>query len=67
MHAEPRPKLAYTPAELAEAVGIGRTKVFHEIREGRLRSFKYGNRRLIRHEDAQEWLDHIADMEADQC
>lgn len=33
--------------EAATALGIGRTALYHELTNGRLRSFKIGRRRLI--------------------
>jgi excisionase family DNA binding protein len=40
-------KLAFTIAEATESTGIGRTKLFALIREGRLETRKAGARTLI--------------------
>lgn len=47
----PIDKLAYHVDEASEASGVGRSKLYEEIKEGRLRSVKVGGRRLILHED----------------
>jgi excisionase family DNA binding protein len=52
-HAEPGnehprvKRLAYSPEEAAEALGISRHLVYDLLRTGQLRSCKAGNRRLI--------------------
>lgn len=40
-------RLAYSPDEAAEALGISRHLVYDLLRTGQLRSRKAGNRRLI--------------------
>jgi excisionase family DNA binding protein len=40
-------RLAYSPEEAAEALGISRHLVYDLLRTGQLRSRKAGNRRLI--------------------
>jgi excisionase family DNA binding protein len=40
-------RLAYSPEETAEALGISRHLVYDLLRTGQLRSRKAGNRRLI--------------------
>ena len=40
-------KLAYSIAEAAQALGIGRTLAMKLVREGQLRSIKVGRRRLV--------------------
>jgi len=49
-------KLAYTVLEAAEATGLGRTKLFAEIKAGRLAAAKIGRRTLIRSEALEKWL-----------
>ena len=39
-------RLAYSVDDFAELVGIGRTKIYQEIRDGRLRAKKLGSRTL---------------------
>ncbi|PFG75309.1 helix-turn-helix domain-containing protein [Tepidiforma thermophila] len=41
------PKLAYSIAEAAQALGIGRTLAIKLVRSGQLRSIKVGRRRLV--------------------
>jgi excisionase family DNA binding protein len=40
---------------------LGRTKAYQEIAEGRLKSVTVGAKRLIRHDDAEEWLANLSD------
>lgn len=54
MHETPQQhgaRIAFSVAETAEATGLGRTTVYQLIRDGRLRSVKIGNRRLVRASD----------------
>lgn len=46
---------AYTVPAFVKAYGISRAQVFIELREGRLKARKYGNRNLILMEDAEAW------------
>ena len=39
--------LAYSPSDAAHLMSIGKTKIFELIKDGTLKSFKYGGRRLI--------------------
>ena len=41
------PRHAYSVAEVAESLSLGRTSVFSLIRSGQLRSFTVGARRLV--------------------
>jgi excisionase family DNA binding protein len=43
-------QLMYRPAEAAQVLGIGRTRVFALIKSGRLRSVKLGAARFITEE-----------------
>lgn len=43
--------------QFCEWSSIGRTKVYEEIANCKLRTLKIGRRRLIKFEDAQRWLD----------
>jgi excisionase family DNA binding protein len=52
-------KLSYTVAETVTAVGLGRSRLYQEIREGRLRVVKAGRRTLILSQDLQKWLDAL--------
>ena len=46
---------AYGVEAFGKAHGLGRTTVYEEIKEGRLRTFKVGKRRLISVEAAAKW------------
>lgn len=41
--------------------GIGRTKAYEEIEAGRLSTVKVGRRRLVPMQQAQLWLEGLAD------
>jgi excisionase family DNA binding protein len=49
-------KRAYTIAEISQLTGLGRTRLFGEIRSGRLRATKCGRRTLILAEDLEAFL-----------
>jgi excisionase family DNA binding protein len=57
-------RLAWPLDEFADAVGIGRSKLYAEIRAGRLKAKKLGSRTLIKATDAQAYLDALPDMAA---
>jgi len=57
-------RLAYQVDDLAEALGIGRTKLYAEIRDGKLKAKKLGSRTLIAATEAQAYLDALPDMAA---
>jgi len=50
-----RDKIAYSIAEAVEATGVGRSKLYQEIRSGRLRIVKVGRRTLILLRSLEEW------------
>ncbi len=49
-------KRAYSIPEVCRTASIGRTRLYSEIGEGRLRAVKVGRRTLIRAEDLDAWL-----------
>lgn len=49
-------KTAFSITELAKDVNIGRTRIYEEIREGRLRARKCGKRTIVTREDRDAWL-----------
>jgi excisionase family DNA binding protein len=51
-----RELLALSVSEAGQLIGIGRTAVFNEIREGRLQAKKCGRRTLILRSDLDTWL-----------
>jgi excisionase family DNA binding protein len=49
-------KIALTVEEATAFVGMGRTYLFREIREGRLVARKAGRRTIITRADLEKWL-----------
>jgi excisionase family DNA binding protein len=43
--------------------GIGRTSVYEEIKQGRLRAVKVGKRTLVPEDDAEAWLQRLPVLE----
>ena len=52
-------RLAYSPAEAAQALGISRAKCCELIADGTLPSLKLDRRRLIRPAAIEALLDHL--------
>lgn len=50
-------KQAYRVDEFCHAYGIGRSKFYEEVGQGRIKVFKLGRLTLIAKEEAQRWLD----------
>ena len=50
------PKLAYTVDELVAATSIGRTKIYYEMKAGRLRPAKIGDRTIFAVKEVERWL-----------
>ncbi|MBN9534613.1 MAG: helix-turn-helix domain-containing protein [Alphaproteobacteria bacterium] len=50
-------KLAYRISEAAFAAGLSRSKLYQEIKSGKLRARKVGGRRLILKKDLLAYLD----------
>ena len=46
-----------SPLDAAEWLGISRTKVYELIHDVSIRSYRVGNRRLIRRSDLLSWLE----------
>jgi hypothetical protein len=58
-------RLAYSIDELAAAIGgAGRSKLYAEIRAGRLKAKKLGSRTIITTPAARDYLDALPDMAA---
>ena len=55
-------KKAYSVSEAAEALSLGRTLVYELIKDGRLRTFHVGTRRLI---SADALSDFVRTQDAD--
>lgn len=59
-------KLSLSPQQAAQAIGLGRTRVFELIREGKLVARKCGRRTLITVADLQACLDALPRVRASQ-
>ena len=53
----PKTKRAYRVNEATETYGVGRTKIYELIKEGKLHTVKVGGRRLIPAESLEALLD----------
>lgn len=49
-------KLAYSPAEAAQALGISRPMVYELMKRDDFKSFKIGTRTLIPANNLREWI-----------
>ena len=49
-------RLAYSPGELAKALGISRTYAYSLVREGRIRSIRVGSRWLVPVREVEAFL-----------
>lgn len=50
-------RLAYSINETAKALSLGRTSVYLLIAEGRLETFKFSSRRLVKAESVRQLVD----------
>lgn len=57
MNTQETPKLAFTISEASHAIGIGRSKLYELIAQGRLETRKIGSRTLIPAESLKALLD----------
>jgi excisionase family DNA binding protein len=57
-------RLAYSVAEAAAEIGVGRTTIYELIKAGELKIVKIGSRTLVRHDDLAETLDRRAVQKA---
>lgn len=57
-----RERLALSPAEAAEALGLSKEKLYQELRSGRLPSALVGRRRLIAVAAIEAWLTALVDL-----
>jgi hypothetical protein len=58
---------AYTVKAFCEAYGVGRTFTYAEVKAGRLRLVKAGNRTLIGAAEAQRWFDSLPAVKQSQA
>lgn len=56
----PITRLAYPVAEAAHQIGVHPATIYRYIERGMIRTFKFGGRRLIRHDDLQDALDRAS-------
>jgi excisionase family DNA binding protein len=47
---------AMSIVQFCERYGLGRTRVYEELKSGRLRGRKSGKRTIIAEDDAEDWL-----------
>lgn len=52
-------RLAYSPAEAAQSLGISRARLYQLLEDGSIPSLHLGRRRLIRHEALVGLLDRL--------
>ena len=50
--------------EFSQVYGPGRTRVYEELKSGRLRGRKVGRRTIITQDDAEDWLRRLPVIEA---
>lgn len=57
-------QIAISVEEAARRAGVGRTTIFMELRNGRLKGRKIGRRTVIAVDDLSAWLDSLPSREA---
>ena len=55
---------AFSIQEFSLIYGPGRTKVYEELKSGRLRGRKVGRRTIVSEDDAEDWLRRLPVFEA---
>lgn len=55
----PGPRVSYSIEEFSALTSLGRTRVFEELKSGRLRSLKCGRRTLIPASEVDAWLNSL--------
>jgi hypothetical protein len=55
---------AFSIQEFSQVYCLGRTKIYEELKSGRLRGRKIGKRTIITEDDAEEWLRHLPVMDS---
>ena len=58
----PAHQRAMSITSFSESYAIGRTKIYEELRSGRLRGRKIGKRTVISQDDAETWLRELPNM-----
>jgi len=49
-------QMSYTLDEAVKLTGLGKTRLYEELKAGRLKAVKIGRRTLVPHSNLQEWL-----------
>jgi hypothetical protein len=57
-------KRAYSRPEFCNTHGIGQTKFYEEVKEGRLKVRKVGRKTIILRDDAEDWLQQLPTLPA---
>jgi Helix-turn-helix domain len=57
-------KRAYTRPEFCDVHGIGQTKFYEEVKEGRLKVRKVGRKTIVLRDDAEDWLQQLPTLSA---
>jgi excisionase family DNA binding protein len=52
-------KRAYTITEFCDAFSVGKSKVYEEIKAGRMKVRMFGAKKLITKDDADLWLKNL--------
>ncbi len=60
-------KHAISIEEFSEQFSIGKTKIYSEIKRGRLKAKKLGRRTLITLEAAHNWIDMLPEIGDQSC
>jgi excisionase family DNA binding protein len=55
-------RVLLTVADLCQATGLGRTTLYSQIKQGRLRARKCGRRTLFHCDDIASWLDGLPEI-----
>lgn len=53
------PKMAYSIQELVQGLGIGRTKLYALLRQGRLKAIRIDKRTLVAAQDLDAFIDSL--------
>lgn len=52
----PAARISFTVDDLIAATGLGRSKIYEQVRAGRLRAIKIGGRTMFMRVDVERWL-----------
>ena len=58
---------AFSIRQFSEIYNIGRTKIYEEIKSGRLRGRKIGKHTIILEDDGEEWLRRLPVIEPESA